>query len=69
MELLASDDPEVADKLKRLKKGQPLSPILAIRGRVAAGMPLIIADGYHRVCAAYLVDQEADITCRLIDLS
>lgn len=66
--LLTADDPEVADKLKRLKKGDPLSPILLIRGSVSRGMRLTIADGYHRVCAAYIVDQEADIPCRLVDL-
>lgn len=67
--LLTADDPEVADKLKKLKKGEPLSPILLIRGRLSDGMRLTIADGYHRVCAAYIVDQAADIPCRLVDLS
>ncbi|MDQ6878982.1 MAG: hypothetical protein M3082_15090 [Candidatus Dormibacteraeota bacterium] len=67
LKLLPADDPEVADKLKKLKKGQPLSPILLVRGRMSAGMPLIVADGYHRVCASYIVDQEAQIPCRLVD--
>jgi hypothetical protein len=67
--LLSAEDPEVADKLKRLKKGDPLSPILLIRGSVSRGLRLTIADGYHRVCAAYIVDQKADIPCRLVDLS
>jgi hypothetical protein len=67
LKLLPADDPEVADKLKKLKKGQPLSPILLVRGRMSAGMPLIVADGYHRVCASYIVDQEAHIPCRLVD--
>jgi hypothetical protein len=66
--LLTADDPEVADKLKKLKKGEPLSPVLLIRGRVSSGMRLTIADGYHRVCAAYIVDQKGAIPCRLVDL-
>src|ERR1700694_4995471 len=45
LKLLPADDPEVADKLKKLKKGQPLSPILLVRGRMSAGMPLIVAAG------------------------
>jgi hypothetical protein len=67
--LLTADDPEVADKLKKLKKGDALSPILLIRGSVSRSRRLTIADGYHRVCAAYIVDQEAEIPCRLVDLS
>jgi hypothetical protein len=67
--LLTAKDPEVSDKLKKLKKGEPLSPILLIRGSLSSGMRLTIADGYHRVCAAYIIDQEAEIPCRLVDLS
>jgi hypothetical protein len=67
--LLTADDPEVADKLKKLRKGgDPLSPILLIRGSLSDGRRLTIADGYHRMCAAYIVDQDADIPCRLVDL-
>jgi hypothetical protein len=66
LRLLTRTEPEVADKLRKIKKGKPLSPILLVRG-MAEGMPLIIADGYHRVCAAYLVDQAADIPCRRVD--
>jgi hypothetical protein len=69
LKLLPADDPEVADKLKKLKKGQALSPVLLVRGSLVAGTPLIIADGYHRVCASYLVDQDAEIPCRLVDLA
>lgn len=53
---------EVAEKLKHIAKGTPISPILLIhdgRGR------LEIADGYHRVCAAYLVDQDTEVPGRL----
>ncbi|HEY2597546.1 MAG TPA: hypothetical protein VGJ79_03605 [Candidatus Dormibacteraeota bacterium] len=69
LRLLTAKDPEVDDKLKKLKKGEPLSPILLIRGSISSGMPATIADGYHRVCAAYIVDQAAEIPCRLVDLS
>ena len=30
-------------------------------------MPLTIADGYHRVCASYHVNEDADIPCLLVD--
>jgi len=38
-----------------------LSPILVVRGDFAAGVPLQIADGYHRVCASYHTDENTDI--------
>jgi len=53
---------EVAEKLKHIATGTPISPILLIhdgRGR------LEIADGYHRACAAYVVDEDAQVPGRL----
>jgi len=29
------------------------------------GAPLIIADGYHRICAVYSCDESASIQCRM----
>jgi hypothetical protein len=31
-------------------------------------LPLIVADGYHRICASYHLDEDADIPCRITDL-
>jgi hypothetical protein len=66
--LLAVDDPEVAKDLKRVRKGTPLSPVLLVRGDFAAGRLLQIADGYHRVCASYHLNEDTDIPCRVVDL-
>jgi hypothetical protein len=63
---LGADNPHVAADLKKVKKGKPLSPILLVRGDVTRGYALEIADGYHRVCASYLVDENTDIPCRII---
>jgi hypothetical protein len=49
-----------------MKKGQPLSPILAVRGNLESGYALQIADGYHRVCASYYTDENADIPVVLV---
>lgn len=35
--LLAADDPEVAKDLRKVARGDPLSPILLVRGDLAAG--------------------------------
>ena len=59
--LLPDDNPHVAADLAKIKKGQPLSPILLVRGDYARGVPLQIADGYHRVCASYHTDENTDI--------
>ncbi len=61
LRLLPVDNPHVAADLAKVKKGQPLSPILLVRGDFATGVPLQIADGYHRVCASYHTDENTDI--------
>ncbi len=64
--LLPVDNPHVAADLARIKKGQPLSPILLVRGDYTTGVPLQIADGYHRVCASYHTDENTDIPVVLV---
>ena len=59
--LLDVNNPHVAADLARIEKGQPLSPILLVRGDFTKGVPLQIADGYHRVCASYHTDENTDI--------
>jgi hypothetical protein len=62
--LLGQDNKHVADDLRKVSAGTPLSPILLIRGH--DGFPLTVADGYHRVCASYWVDENTDIPCVLV---
>jgi hypothetical protein len=66
--LLPADDPELAKDLKRITKGDSLSPVLLVRGNASADVPLIVADGYHRICASYHLTEDADIPCRIADL-
>jgi hypothetical protein len=66
--LLPSDDSEVAKDLKRVAKGDLLSPVLLVRGQASANVPLIVADGYHRICASYYLSEDADIPCRIGEL-
>jgi hypothetical protein len=65
---LPEDNPSVARKHKQLKDGKLLSPVLCLRGDLHAGSLLTIADGYHRICASYLLDEDAEIPCRIADL-
>jgi hypothetical protein len=59
--LLAADDSEVAGDLRKVKRGEKLSPVLLIQG-----IPLWVADGYHRVCASYHLDEKALVPCRIV---
>ncbi len=53
---------EVAEKLKHIADRVPISPILLIHdGRGT----LVVADGYHRACAAYIVEEDVQVPGRL----
>ena len=62
--LLPRDDPHVDEDLKRIQKGKPLAPVLLVRGDMASGLPLTVADGYHRICALVYFDESAPVRCR-----
>jgi len=66
--LLPTDNAHVASNLKKIRKAEPLSPILLVRGDVSANRAAQIADGYHRVCASYHTDENTDIPCSIVDL-
>jgi hypothetical protein len=69
LSLLPVDNPHVAADLTKIEKGLELSPILLVRGDILAGLPLQIADGYHRVCASYHTDENTDIPVVLVNLN
>jgi hypothetical protein len=59
--LLGAEDSEVVADLKKVKRGEKLSPVLLIQG-----VPLWVADGYHRICASYYVDEKSEVPCRIV---
>jgi len=65
--LLSREEPHVDDDLKKINKGKPLAPVLLLRGDVSKGIPLIVADGYHRICAICYYDESAPIPCRIVN--
>ncbi|MGH3767783.1 MAG: hypothetical protein ACRDS0_05420 [Pseudonocardiaceae bacterium] len=65
--LLSVDNPHVAADLTKVQKNRALSPVLLVRGGLRTGVPLHIADGYHRICASYHLDENTDIPCRIVD--
>jgi hypothetical protein len=64
---LPPDNFHVARDIKKVKAGKKLSPVLLVRGQLGSDLPLIVADGYHRLCASYHLDEDADIPCRIVD--
>ena len=64
--LLPREDTHVEEDLKRIHKHKPLSPVLLVRGDLASGTPLVIADGYHRICAICYFDEDAPVACRIV---
>lgn len=59
--LLPKDNIHVKNNIKKVKNGEKLSPVLLVRGE-----KLIIADGYHRVCAIYYLSEDLTIPCKLV---
>ncbi len=59
--LLAADDSEVLADFAKVKKGEKLSPVLLVQGE-----PLWVADGYHRICASYHLDEKVLVPCRIV---
>jgi hypothetical protein len=67
---LPPENVHVARDLEKVRAGKKLSPVLLVRGRLGtADVPLTVADGYHRICASYHLDEDADIPCRIADLT
>ncbi|GAA3024556.1 hypothetical protein GCM10010462_08890 [Microbacterium dextranolyticum] len=64
--LLPKDNPHVAADLAKVHAGTPLSPVLLVRGELTTGTPAQIADGYHRVCASWYLDENTQIPCRIV---
>ena len=67
--LLAPDNFHVAKDLKKVADGRLLSRALCLRGILGAHIPLIVADGYQRICAIYHLDEDANIPCCIVDLT
>jgi hypothetical protein len=63
LSLLGVSNSHVEKDRQKIAHGRNLSPLLLLRdsrnGRV------IIADGYHRLCAVYSIDEDASIPCKI----
>jgi hypothetical protein len=66
LNLLPDTNAHVRSDLAKIGDGKKVSPVLLVRGSAVGGYALQIADGYHRVCASYLTDENTNIPCHLV---
>jgi hypothetical protein len=64
LSLLGVSNSHILKDSAKITKGTSLSPLLLVRD-VAYGK-VVIADGYHRLCAVYAHDEDALIRCKII---
>jgi hypothetical protein len=64
LSLLGVSNSHVEKDQKKIIKGVSLSPLLLVRDEING--KVVIADGYHRLCAIYGFDEDAMIQCKII---
>ncbi len=64
LSLLGVSNYHVEKDRKKILTGESLSPIILVRDD--RSRRVIIADGYHRMCAVYSFDEDAEIPCKIV---
>ncbi len=64
LSLLGISNERIIRDRKKIKDKIALSPILLVRSKKFE--KVIVADGYHRLCALYYYDEAAEIPCKII---
>ncbi len=64
LSLLGVSNSHVKKDRKMIAAGKSLSPLLLVRD--PANGTVVIADGYHRLCAVYSLDEDAMIPCKIV---
>jgi len=63
LSLLGISNAHVRKDQQKIHAGLPLSPLLLVRDSVNG--KVIVADGYHRLCAVYSYDENAVIPAKI----
>ena|SRR5437868_3672407 len=61
--LLPAENFHMNKDRRKISSGRQLSPLLLIRD--PSKSKVIVADGYHRLCAVYSYDEDAEIPCKI----
>lgn len=64
LSLLGVSNSHVEKDRRKIQSGKSLSPLLLVRD--TANGKVVIADGYHRLCAIYGFDEDAWIQCKIV---
>ncbi len=64
LSLLGVSNSHVEKDRRKIKEGKPLSPLLLVRD-IRHGK-VVIADGYHRLCAVYTFSEDEWIPCKIV---
>lgn len=64
LSLLGVSNSHVEQDRRKIVAQEKLSPLLLVRDAVSARV--IIADGYHRLCAVYSIEEDALIPCKIV---
>jgi hypothetical protein len=64
LSLLGVSNSHIEKDSGKIRAGEKLSPILLVRN--TANGWIVIADGYHRLCAVYAIDEDALIPCKIV---
>jgi len=62
LSLLGVSNSHVKSNQEKINNGEKLSPILLVR----YADKVIIADGYHRMCAVYAISEDSVIPCQIV---
>jgi hypothetical protein len=64
LSLLGISNSHMEHDRKKVLAGQSLSPLLLVRS--TSNQKVIVADGYHRMCAVYSFSEDAVIPCKIV---
>ncbi len=64
LSLLGVSNSHVTKDQQKIKDGKSMSPLLLVRD--PQNGKVIIADGYHRLCAVYSFDEDELIPCKIV---
>lgn len=64
LSLLGISNQRVKSDRQKVASGKSMSPLLLVRD--SSNGKVIVADGYHRLCAIYSFDESALIPCKIV---